>query len=105
MALHHLCEVRSRDVFHRIPGQAGAAHNVEDTDDIGMPQPRRELRLAAKALYHPGIGGERRVQDLDRHVALEREVARAVHPPETTGTGLLQPRVVIAPCAPEPPSE
>ena len=105
MALHHLCEVRSRDVFHRIPGQAGAAHNVEDTDDIGMPQPRRELRLAAKALYHPGIGGERRVQDLDRHVALEREVARAVHAPEATGTDLLQQLVVVAQRAPQPSLE
>src|SRR6267378_1548308 len=105
MALHHLREVRSRDVFHRIPGQAGAAHNVEDADDVGMAQPRRELRLAAEALYHPGISGERRMQDLDRHVALEREIARAVHPPETTGTDLLQQLVVVAQCAPEPPLE
>jgi len=35
----------------------------------------------AEALYHPGISGERRVQDLDRHVALEGDSAR-VHPPE-----------------------
>src|SRR5205807_9882020 len=70
-----------------------------------MPQPGRELRLAAEALHDARIRRERRMQDLDRHVALEREVARAVHAPEATGTDLLQPPVVVAQRAPPPSLE
>src|SRR5438105_13501217 len=66
-----------------------------------MPQPGRELRLAAEALHDAGIGRERRMQDLDRHVALEREIAGAVHAPEATGTDLLQQLVVVAQRAPQ----
>src|SRR5712671_165926 len=105
MALDHLGEVRARDVFHRIPGEPGATHDVEDADDVGMPQPRRELRLATEALHDAGVGGERRMQDFDRHVTLEREIARAVYAPEATGADLLQQLVVVAQRAPQAPLE
>ena len=105
MALHDLRDIRARDVLHRVPGEAGAPHDVEDADDVGMPQPRRELRLAAKPLHDAGIRDQRRMQNLDRDVALEREIARAVHAPEPTGPDLLEQLVVVAQRAPQAPFE
>src|SRR5207302_859341 len=74
-------------------------------DDARVPQPRRELRLAAEALGHGGIGGERRVEDLDRHVALEPEVARPIHPPESARADFLEQLVIVSQGAPQPSLE
>ena len=70
-----------------------------------MPESRGELCLAPEALDDPGIGGQGRVQDLDRYVALEGEVARAIHTAESTGADLFQQLVVIAERAPQAPFE
>ncbi len=103
MPLDHLRQTRAGDVLHGIPGEAGAALNVVDAHDVRMPQPRRELRLPTKPLRHARVRGERGMQDLDRHVALEGQVAGAIHPPEAAGADLLEQLVVVAQCAAQPP--
>ena len=49
-----------------------------DRGDVRMIQRREQARLALEAREPLGIGGERRRQDLDRDVAAEPGVARAV---------------------------
>ena len=105
VALHDLRQIRSRHELHRVPCQAGAPHDVVDADDVRMAEPRRELGLAPEALHDTGIGDERGMQDLDRHVAFEREVSRAIHPPEATAANLLEQLVVVAQGAAESPLE
>ena len=58
MALHHLPEVRARHVFHRIPRESGATHDVVDAHDVRMAQPSGKLRFATEPLQHAWIGGE-----------------------------------------------
>src|SRR5206468_11194809 len=56
-------------------------------------------------LDYARISSERRMQDFDRHVALEREIARAIHAPEAAGPDLLEQLVIVSQGAPQPPLE
>src|SRR5205809_6465166 len=51
--------------------------DVCSSDLVRVAEAGGELRFAAKSLHHTLVSGERGMQDLDRHVTLEREVARA----------------------------
>ena len=50
-----------------------------------MAEGREHLGLALKPRHAVGIAGKGLGQDLDRHVALELEIARPVHLAHTTG--------------------
>ena len=105
MPVDYLGQARARHVFHRVPRESGPAHDVIDADDVGMPESRGELRLAPEAFQDAGIGRQVRVQDLDRHVALQGQIARAIHTAEPTGADLFQQLVVVAERAPQSPLE
>src|SRR5712691_1416056 len=66
-----------------------------------MSQAGRELRLAAEALHHAGIGGECWMQDLDGYVALEREIAGSIDAPKASRANLFQQLIVVAQRAPQ----
>jgi len=63
---------------------------VEDRDDVGMGQRRDRLRLALEPRAPIRVVRERRRQHLDRHVAPETPVFRAIdlaHPAGADGGG------------------
>ena len=77
---------RSRDA-HRLALEQ-LRHDVEpvallagvvDRDDVGVRERRDRLRLGLEAGERVGVVDEVLGQHLDRHVALEAGVARAVH--------------------------
>ncbi len=103
--LHPLREVFSQDQLHHVPLQPRPALNVVDAHDVGMAEPRGQLRFAPEPLDHAEIGGEGGVQDFDRHPPLEGEVARAIHAAEAARAQLLEQLVVVPQRAPQPPLE
>ena len=67
-------EVLHRDVRRAVPFAA-----VEDADDVGVLQAGRARGLAAEALDELVVLGEAPVQQLERDLAAELLVERAVH--------------------------
>ena len=55
------------------------ARVVEDLQDVVVPQLRHRLRLALEPRLGFGLGRQVAVQHLDRHLALQAVVLRAVH--------------------------
>ncbi len=55
---HQLGHAQPRHELHCVPLQPGAAGNVIDADDVGVPEAGRELRLPPEALHHGWGGGE-----------------------------------------------
>ena len=73
------CEqVLALDQFHHERVHAAAIFEAVDLRDVGMVQRGERLRLALEPGEPLGILRERVGQDLDRHVATERRVARAI---------------------------
>ena len=65
-------------------GAPSCGADVVDGQDVRVVQRRRGARLLLEAAEPLGIGGERRREHLDRDLALEPRVARAIdlaHPP------------------------
>ena len=60
-------------------GAPSCGPEVVDRRDVGVIEPARRLRLLLEAPQPVGVGGEQRRQHLDRDLALEPLVARAVH--------------------------
>ena len=52
---------------------------------FGMRERGDRLRLALEAGARPGVGRQRIRKDLDRHVAIELRVARAIHLAHSAG--------------------
>jgi len=53
--------------------------NPENLGNVGMIQRRQRLRFAREAHHAVGIGRERVGEDLDRDLAIEPRVTRAIH--------------------------
>ena len=71
-------EILTLDQFHHERRDATAFFKAVDAADVRMIQRRERLRFTLKAGDPLGISDERVRQDLDRHVAIQRRVARSV---------------------------
>ena len=80
-----LREVLALDQLHHDRADAVAVLQAVDRRDVGMVQRRQHLGFALEARQALGIGGERRRQDLDRHLALEPRVGGAIDLAHTAG--------------------
>ena len=65
--------------LHRVPGDVAATVPIVDRDDGRMRELRRELRLATEATDRALVARDVRVQQLERDLAPEREIAHAPH--------------------------
>ena len=75
-------DLGERPALHVLHGDevgAGVLAPVVDVDDVGMAQVGGRLRLAPKALDEVRVDGELGEQHLDRHLAVEQQVAREEH--------------------------
>jgi hypothetical protein len=71
LALDDLLEALAlQELHHVVAGVVRGAAEVIDGDDVGVAQAAGDLGLAAEALEEGGRGGQRRVQRLDGHRAL-----------------------------------
>ncbi len=100
--LHQLRQAGPVDQLHRVPAQPGPAADIEDVDDVDVIEPRGQLGLPAKTLHHRGILGELRVKYLERHLALQMQVAHPVYPAESPGSQLVEQFVIVAQRPPKP---
>ena len=66
------------------------ARVVEDLQDVLVAQLGDRLRLALEARLRLGLGREVLVEDLDRDLALQRLVVRAIHDRHTALAHLLR---------------
>ena len=64
-------------------------------------QSGRELRFPAEPLHDRRLGGQVRMQHLQRHLALEVQVAHPIHPTEAPRAESLEEFVVVAERAPQ----
>ena len=71
--------------LHRVPRDVAAAIPVEDRNDRRMRELRREPRLAPKAADDALVARDVRMQQLERDLAAEREIAHAPHRSERAG--------------------
>jgi hypothetical protein len=69
------------EVLHGDPERAVFDPGVDDLDDVGVAQRRHEPRLALKPLHQREVHGERGVQELERHGAVEGYLHRLVDAP------------------------
>ena len=91
-------DVGQRAALHVLHGDevgAGVLAPVVDVDDVGMAQVGRRLRLAAEPLDEVGVGGELGEQHLDRHLAIEQQVAGDEHVGHTAATDSLVDLVAV----------
>ena len=82
-AAFHLCVNQARErvalyQLHHEPAHTVALLEAVDLRDVGMIQRREGLGLALESRQALGVGGEGRRKDLDRDVAVEPPVVRAV---------------------------
>ena len=68
---------------------------VEDLEDVLVAELGHGLRLAFEARLRLGLTGQVLVEDLDRHLALQGLVLRAIHDRHTTLTHLFDERVTL----------
>jgi hypothetical protein len=80
-------EAGSVDELHDEEGDAAVLAHVVHGDDVGVVQRGRGTRLAHEALARVGRRGRIR-QDLDRDVAVQVEIARAVDDPHPAASEL-----------------
>ena len=71
--------------LHRVPRDVTAAVPVEDRDDRRMRELRRELGFATEAPDDALVARDVRVQQLERDLAAERQIAHAPHGSERAG--------------------
>ena len=88
-ALQPLGEVLALDELHDEGADAARLLEAVDRGDVRVLELGEELRLALEAREALGVGGERLGQDLDRDLALQLRVGRAVDdspiPPSPSG--------------------
>jgi hypothetical protein len=73
-----LAQARTVDELHRDVGGAVRGADLVDRDDVGMVERGGGARLGLEAPQALGVVGERRRQHLDRDVASETRILRAV---------------------------
>ena len=61
-----------------------------------MHDAARELRFTAESLDDSRIGGEERMEHLERHLALELQITHVVHAAEATGAEFSEQFVIVA---------
>ena len=76
-----LAKRRTLDELHDQCAHAAGIFEAEDRGDVRVVELREELRFALEAREALLVGSERRRQHLDRHLALELRVGRALHLP------------------------
>ena len=69
----------AHELHHEVRGAVGERPVVENRHDRRVLQPRDELRLAAESVARVRVAQKLGAYDLDRHVALQPDVARPVH--------------------------
>jgi hypothetical protein len=74
------------DEVHRYPQASVELAAIMDADNVGMPQRRGQVRLAAEALGEVSVGRDFSRQDLDRVPPWQPRVLREVHLAHPTGT-------------------
>ena len=72
-------EIVALDQFHHERAHAAGFFEAVDVRDVRMVQRRERLRFAREPRQPFGISGERVRQDLERDVAIQLRVARAIH--------------------------
>ena len=78
-------EVLAAEELHHDEGRRALGTVVGDRHDIGMVDPRRGLGLAEEPDAGAWVGGQLRVQHLERHRLAELDVPRLVHRPHAAG--------------------
>ncbi len=73
-----LRQILTLDQLHHECTRVAGALEAVDLGDVGMIERRQRLRLALETRQPLGIAGQRRRQRLQRHVAAQRRVARAI---------------------------
>ena len=85
-------DARERLAQHQLHHQerlaAGPEPGVVHGHDAGVLQPRRQLHLAFEARRQRRVNRRLRAQHLDRHRALQAQVAPLEHPPHATARDL-----------------
>jgi hypothetical protein len=76
----HLRQVLALDQLHHQRAATVALLETVDGGDVRVVELRQELRLALEARQPVGVGGERRREHLDRHLAPQRGVGGAIRP-------------------------
>ncbi len=95
-------QVSPSNILHRVPQQATALPDVVGVGDVRMDQLGRHARLATEPLHHLRIDHEVRVQHLEGHLTLERQIPDPIHPPEPADTELLEQFVFVTQRTTEP---
>ena len=81
-------EVIALDVRHHEVDEIVSLFDGVDRNDVRMIQLRGRLGFAQESLPDVGAEAQLRRQDLDRDLALETFVSRAIHDPHTATTDL-----------------
>jgi hypothetical protein len=89
-ALDHLLQVLAGDVLEDDELAVVVLAAVDDGNDARVRELRHGARLAAEALDRLLVGEVRRVQDLQRDVALEQGIVRAVDARHPSGANELE---------------
>ncbi len=96
-------DVRSArlDPVHAARGARVPLAGVDHRDDVGMVELRHRARLATEALELIGVRGDLAVHQLDRDLALEHGVERAIHGAHATVPDARVEAVATAECGSE----
>jgi hypothetical protein len=79
-------EILALDELHHQCSHTTGLFEPVDVRDVWMIQRRQHLRFATEARQTIRIVGDRRQQHLDRHVAIQLRIARAIHLAHPAGT-------------------
>ena len=82
--------VAAADQLQRHVKVAAILPGIEDGDDVGMVDLRRDARFAQEALAERLVAGVRRADDFERHLAPERGLHRLEYRPHAALTDLSQ---------------
>ena len=100
--LDQLRQTRPVDQLHRVPDEPEPSRDIVDVHDVRVAEPGRELRLAPEALDDLRVLRQRRVQDLERHLALQVQIPHAIDSAESALAEQREQLVVVAEGAAEP---
>src|SRR3569623_123300 len=75
--------------------------DVVDVDDIGLVEPAREPRLAQEAFHRDAVARELGMNDLDRDLAVDRNLVRAIDGDHAAVAELRAERVALIEDAPD----
>ena len=84
----HLVERRALDQFHRIEVDAVLGAGGVDRDDVRMVQPGSRLGLMSEPIDGPGGQPQAGAEDLERYLAVERDLTGLVDDAHAAATNL-----------------